>query len=429
MWEQSPDAMAVALRRHDELVDRAVAAQGGTVVKHRGEGDSTFCVLPDVTSAVKAAVTLQLWLTEEDWPPPCQVRVRAGIHSGTAEERHGDLYGPEINRAARLRSLARGGQILLSAAAATAVASDLPVGFELRDHGLQRLRGSSRPERTFQLVGGGLTDDRLAIASSGSSSLPRQTTSFVGREREIEIVQTLLSSHRMVTITGPGGAGKTRLAIRAAEMVEAGFDDGVWMADLSPISNLDQVATALATGLQMPVETGSPTLDVIAAYIGERHLLLLIDNCEQVIEGVVAALAELLRRCGRLHVLATSRERMRLESEAVVSILPLAAPDSGSLTAAEVLQSPAAWLFCDRASAADPNFRLDDSLAPVISSICRQLDGLPLALELAAAELRMLTPEQLLGRWNIDCPYPAHIAACPRANRLSTRWSAGATAC
>ena len=394
LWEQHPDAMRAALARHDALVRQSVAGQRGRVFKTVGDAFcAAFMSTPD---ALVAALAVQADL--HSWPPGNMppLRVRMALHTGPAEERDDDYFGPTLNRVARLLAVGHGGQTLLSSAAQERVAEGLPPGVTLRDLKTHRLKDLSQPEHVWQAGQGGLPDDFPPLRSLGANNLPVQMTSFVGREADLRDVKDLLTRHRLLTLAGPGGAGKTRLALQAA--AEAAPDDGVWMVDLAPLTDPERVTQVVATVLNVREEPGRPLTQTLAESLRDKELLLILDNCEHLI-GPVAALAHaLLQSCPKVRLLATSRERLGIPGERVYAVPTLTLPDLvRPQTASEMRGSDAGRLFLDRA-ALHPGFALTNAAAPALARLCHRLDGIPLAIELAAARTRSLTVEQINDR-------------------------------
>lgn len=383
LWEAATAEMAAAVARHEDLVADAVGTHGGYVVKRRGEGDSTFSTFEKAADAVAAAVALVEAMEAEPWPTPRPLQARVAIHTGEAEHRDGDWFGPSVNRAARLRSVGHGRQVLLSHATAEAARHDLPVDVSLDDLGPHRLRNVATVERIYVVRHPELPSTFPPLRSLGSRppTLPAERTSFVGRESEVEAVRSSLREHRVVTILGPGGTGKTRLAIRVAEDEAADADD-VWWVDLAPLGDEASVADAVAMTLGA---VGERAEEAVASRIGDARALLVLDNCEHVVERAAEVTALLLQRCPRLRVLGTTRERLRLRGEDVLPLGPLPTSDARAL-------------FADRATAADPAFSLTASNVGVVDGICERLDGLPLAVELAAAQLRLLSTAEVAAR-------------------------------
>ncbi|MEK6720814.1 MAG: tetratricopeptide repeat protein [Chloroflexota bacterium] len=402
-WEASETEMRHALRRHDDLLSRIIPEHGGRVLTERGEGDSFFALFPAASDAVSAALEVQRELDREPWPDHAPVRVRIAIHTGEAGADH---RGPEVNRCARLRGLAHGGQVLLSSPTAGLVRGRLPDGASLEDHGLHRLRDLAIPERVFQLVHPDLLAGLPPLASTDSTrhNLPIQATSFVGRRAELATVIALLGNHRLVTLAGSGGAGKTRLALQVAtDMLEV-FVDGVWLADLAPLSDPALVPATVAAAAGVPEIPGRQRVDMLVEHLSGRTSLLLMDNGEHLVEAVSDLVDQLGRRASELRILVTSREALNVPGEIVWRVPSLSLPEAASTTTtkATTAESIAGFesvqLFRDRAVAVQPAFALTDANAAAVAQICRRLDGVPLAIELAAARVRVLAPDELLRR-------------------------------
>ena len=384
LWEEATAAMQAALERHDQIVRAAVEANGGYVFSTAG--DAFGVAFATVNDATEAALALQQELRGEDWPPPAEIRVRMGIHLGVADERAGDYFGPAVNRAARIMSAAHGGQLLLSDAAVQLLDRDDAV-----DLGTHRLRDLSTPERLWQLdpSGAGAVFPAPKTLTTGEVELPAQVSSFVGREREIEDLRALVGDRRLVTLTGVGGVGKTRLSLQVADGLRGSFDEGMWFVELASLRDADAVPYQILATMRIGAgERGRTPLDCIASSIGTRRALLVMDNCEHVRAAAAETVATLLRQCPHLVVLATSRETLGVPGEAVYPVSPLAVAGRGS----------AEELFWDRALAANPGLTASPSERRVVAEICQHLDGLPLAIELAAARVRTMTPKEVAAR-------------------------------
>ncbi|HEU5113237.1 MAG TPA: adenylate/guanylate cyclase domain-containing protein, partial [Acidimicrobiia bacterium] len=396
LWEEHGEAMASALARHDDILNAAVGAAGGSVLKTTGDG--LIAVFDSVTDGVAAAIDGQRSLEEEPWGQTGPLRVRMGVHSGDTESREGDYFGPAMNRAARIMAAGHGGQVLVSGTAAGA--GYLPLGAELLDLGMHRLKDLTEPEHLYQLVHDALRSEFPApkTLDGRPNNLPQQATEFLGRKDELKAIHLMLSSPttRLLTVTGPGGAGKTRISLQvAAEQLDQ-FPDGVFFVDLSAERDPDSVFDAIAGTLDIPVSGGSDALDVLEARLRDSRLLLVLDNFEQVTRAAVG-LSELLQRAPGIKTLVTSRETLRVRAEKVFPVPPMALPhpqDPPSVIA----DSEAVTLFTDRARAVRPDFAVTEDNAATVADICLRLDGLPLAIELAAARLNVFTPSDLLGR-------------------------------
>jgi len=399
LWERHPQAMGAALARHDALLATAVAAHGGSVFQRTGDG--CHAVFPSAVAGALAALAAQQALAAEGWAElaPDALRVRMAVHAGQAATRDGDYFGPALNRAARLMAAAHGGQVLLSETAAGLARDEMPPGLSLRDLGEHRLKDLTRPEHIFQLAAPGLPADFPPLGVLGAANnLPVPLTSFIGRERELAEAQRLLASARLLTLTGPGGTGKTRLALQAAADALDQFPDGAWLVELAPLADPALVAGAAATTWDLREQPGRTPLDALLDYLRARHLLLILDNCEHLIEACADLAADLLRACPRLTILASSREPLGVPGETTYRVPSLAVPDNECATPQRLLQFDAARLFVERAQAAQPHFAPNRGNLAVIIQICRRLDGIPLAIELAAARVRLLSVEQIAAR-------------------------------
>jgi predicted ATPase/class 3 adenylate cyclase len=399
LWDEVPERMRTALARHDHLVRAAVEGHRGTVVKMTGDGVSA--VFHDPVDALTAAVAIQCTLLDPDATDGLALRVRCGLHAGVVEGRDDDYYGRPVNRAARIMGAAHGGQVLLSQTVALLVQEHLPRGVALRDLGSVRLRDLASPEHIYQLTHPQLRREFPALRSLAATpnNLPRQVTSFIGRERELAEVRQLLGKTRLLTLLGMGGLGKTRLSLQAAADAMDDYPDGVWVVELSTLADERLVPQAAASVLGVKEEAGRPVVEALVKHVRERRLLIVLDNCERLLLACANLAKELLRAGPDLKVLATSREPLRVTGETNYPLSPLAVPGHEPGGPPEALtQYPAVQLFVDRAVAAQPGFRLSAQNAKTVADICRQLDGLPLAIELAAARTRALSVEKIAER-------------------------------
>jgi predicted ATPase/DNA-binding SARP family transcriptional activator len=396
-WEGDRQAMASDLACHDELLRAEVDKVGGRVFSHTGDG---LCAsFPTAAGAVAAAVAGQRALQRQRWESAEPLRVRMAVHAGAAEARGDNWVGPPLNRAARLMALAGGGQVLCSRAAADLAGDDLPPGVRLADLGEHRLADLARAEQVFGVEHPDLVGGCSVLASSGGrrTNLREAVTSFLGRSQDLDELETLLASARILTLTGIGGAGKTRLATEVARRCINRYPDGVWLVELASVRDGALVAEEVghALGLVGGRERG---LDSLREWLAARRLLLVLDNCEHLVEEVAALLEAVLPAAPGLSVLATSREVLALPGEVSWTVPPLSLPPATVDTAAELSSSDAVDLFCHRARSAQPAFALSDANAAAVAQICRRLDGIPLALELAAARIRVLGADQLAER-------------------------------
>ncbi len=402
LWEENPDAMALALARHDTLLNDIFSQHGGDVFKMMG--DSVLVAFQQPSPALQAVIQAQHALLAEDWETKRPLRVRAALHRGPAEQRNGDYFGPTLNRTARLLSAGHGGQTLLSRTAREDLA--LPDGVALRDLGERRLRDLSRPERIFQLISPGLPADFPPLRSLEvlPNNLPAQLTTFIGRERELREVKLLVQSSRLVTLTGPGGTGKTRLSLQvAAELLES-FADGVWLVELATLSDPALVAVTVATALGARGNSERPVEDALLDFLRSKRLLLVLDNCEHLVAACAQLADRLLRSAPHLRILASSREALGIAGETTFGVPSLSTPEffgkrlGGPDLAARMAEYEAVRLFVERGAAALPGFVLTEENAHIIAKICWRLDGIPLAIELAAARVKMLALPEILRR-------------------------------
>jgi predicted ATPase/class 3 adenylate cyclase len=400
LWEAEPDAMTQGLRRHDEIVRSAIEHAGGYVFKTVGDA---FCAAFSTAECALAAVlTAQRALTAQQWPTGRPIRVRMGLHTGTCEERDSDYFGPAVNRVARLEAVAHGGQVLISGTTAELLSQSLPDGVSLHDLGEHRLKDLGRPEQVFQLGASYLDQDFPPLASLDNpdlpNNLPGQLSAFIGREHELAEVRALAASSRLVTLTGSGGSGKTRLALQAAAELLDSAGDGVWFAELASVTDDDQVPGAVAAALGLPDHSGPSALASVIEVLTGQDVVLVLDNCEHVIDAAAGFSDQIIRYCLGVRFLATSREPLGIEGERVYRVPPMSLPAREAISAAELAACDSVKLFADRARSHDLAFTLDDRTAPLVATICRRLDGIPLALELAAARLSSMSLRHLSER-------------------------------
>ncbi|HEY8439287.1 MAG TPA: AAA family ATPase [Candidatus Limnocylindrales bacterium] len=404
LWEERPTAMAGALAGHDALLRAAVEGRSGSIFKTTGDG--LFAVFHEPTTAVLAALDGQRALRDADWGEIGALRVRMAIHSGIAEVRDGDYFGQALNRSARILGTAHGGQVLVSATAAALARDALPDGVELVDLGSHRLRDLDRPEQIFQVAAPGLRRDFPALRSLSTrrSNLPVALTSFVGREPEIAQLSRLLVDHRLISLVGTGGTGKTRLMLELAERVAGRFPDGTWLAELAPLGDPAAIASEVVRALGIPDDPGRPPLETAATFLADKELLLLLDNAEHLVDGVARVAEQLLAKAPGVRILTTSREALAVPGEAVLQIPSLscpASPPSGDAGRGDLLEATgtdAVRLFADRAASVDPAFAITAENVANVAEICRRLDGIPLAIELAAARVSSMSPDDIARR-------------------------------
>lgn len=383
---------ARVLERHHELIRAALAAHGGEEVDTGG--DAFFATFVSARACVAAVVEMQRALQSSDWPGGERVRVRMGVHSGEAVQTGTGLVGYDVHRAARVASVAHGGQVVLSESAAVLVRDALPPGAALVDLGFHRLKDLGRPERISQLRIDGLPSDFPALRSLDNPALlhnlPALSSSFIGRQRELVEVRCAVESGRLVTLTGAGGAGKTRLALLVGAELLDGAGDGVWLVELASVTDGAQVPAAIGAALGITVP-GEGTLDGLIEALSHQYVLILLDNCEHLITACARVADAVLRRCPKVHILATSREPLGISGEVVYRVPSLSLPDSSDGEPGGGIGSDAVALFIDRARAQGAVFPLDDQDSTRVVSVCRRLDGMPLAIELAAARLRSMS--------------------------------------
>ena len=385
------------LERHREIARAAWAAQHG--VEIGTEGDSFFVVFTSAPQAAAAAVAVQRGLAAEAWPEGAQIRSRMGMHTGEGVLSGGSYVGLDVHRAARIANAGHGGQVLLSATTRALVEGSLPTGVTLREMGEHRLKDLSRPERIWDLVIEGVASDfpPPRTLNAVPNNLPMQLTSFLGRQREIAEGRQLLIDGRLLTLTGPGGTGKTRLSLQIAADATDRFPDGIYFVPLGTISQSDLVLPTIAQVLGL-VDPGTRPLDRLVEHIGAKCFLLVLDNFEQV-NDAAPQIAELLARAPKISILVTSRRPLRVSGEQEFPVPPLGVPDPKHLPDLEQLSTyESVALFTERAMAVRPDFAVTSANAPAVAEICVRLDGLPLAIELASARVRVLTPQAIMER-------------------------------
>jgi predicted ATPase/class 3 adenylate cyclase len=401
LWEQEPERMRPALARHDAIAKAAVERHHGTIVKMAGDG--VHAAFNDPLDAIGATLELQQALADPETTGGIALRIRCGLHAGVDERRDNDFFGRAVNRAARITSVAHGGQVLVSEAVAVLIRERLPSDVSLRDLGSVRLRDLASPERVYQVVHPQLRVDFPALRAleATPNNLPQQVTSFIGRERELSEIAKSLSNTRLLTLLGVGGIGKTRLSLQAAADVIDGYPDGVWFVELAPLADSQLVSQAVASVLGVKEEAGRPIVEALEKHVKDRQLLLILDNCEHLLHACAELAQHLLQSGPRLKILASSREHLHVAGETTYPVPALAVPDpSGTITPEALTQYESVRLLVDRAVAAQPAFHVTDQNAAAISEICRRLDGIPLAIELAAARVRALSVDNIAARLN-----------------------------
>ena len=399
LWEAHPDAMKLALARHDALLKQIIEQNNGHVFKTVGDA---FCAaFPTASDGLNAVLTAQLALICELWPEEIVIKVRMALHTGTVESRDGDYFGQPLNRVARLLATGYGQQILLSQATYELIQESLPKQTTLKDLGNHQLKDLSHSERVFQLQNPGLPGKFPPIKSLSThiNNLPQQVTSFIGREKELVEVKELLQKTRLLTLTGSGGSGKSRLSLQLAADVLENFPDGAFLIELAPLSDPGFVAQAVASVLSIKEEPGKPILTTLTEYLKGKKLLFLIDNCEHVLDSSAKLADALIRNCPGVQILATSREGLGIAGETTFRVPSLSLPDPKQVQTPESLSHfESAQLFIDRALQNKTNFSVTSNNCRALASICFRLDGIPLAIELAAARTRSLSVEEIDGK-------------------------------
>ena len=384
---------AQVLAGHHALIRSALAAQGGREIDT--QGDAFFAVFSSPRRCVAAAVQMQQAMEAHAWPCGERLRVRMGVHCGEAARTATGLVGLEVHRAARVAAVAWGGQVLVSEAAAGLVRDGLPPGAALADLGVHRLKDLGRAERIFQLSVAGLPGEFPPLRSLGNpalaNNLPVQLATFVGRERELSEVRALAGFSRLVTLTGAGGSGKTRLSLQVAADLLDGSGDGVWLVELAAVSDEGAVVPAISEALGVAAGRGRPVLETLVDALAPQDVLIVLDNCEHLIGACAKTADAVLRRCPKVHLMVTSREPLGIGGETIYRVPPLSLPAAGDGDWSAAEACDAVTLFVERAKEQGAGFAVDEETGPLVASICRRLDGMPLAIELAAARLRSLS--------------------------------------
>jgi len=399
--QEYPGKMPSLLARHNQILNESIESNHGFVF--RIVGDSFSAAFHTASDALTAALNAQQKLQNEAWSP-APIKVRMGIHTGTAKLRddaHGTFYEgyQTLALTQRIMSVGHGGQILLSQITYD-LAKDKPYGgTELRDMGERRLKDIFKTEHIYQVVAPDLISEfpPLTTIEILNHNLPAQLTSFIGRERELDEARQLLSSTRILTFIGPGGTGKTRLSLQVAAEQFSEFKDGVWLIELAPLVNSTYIISTIASTFKLREAQGIPLIDIVTNYLRGKQLLLILDNCEHLIEACAKISAELLHNCPKLKIIASSREALGIDGETVYRVPSLSLPDNGT-SITSLLDFEATRLFTERAVKANAHFILTKENALYVTQICERLDGIPLAIELAAARVKLFTPQQIAER-------------------------------
>lgn len=406
LWDRFPQFMGAYLARHDALLHEAAAVRDGYVFKTVGDA---FCMaFSTPLQALQAAIAAQHALAAEDWGEIGSLTVRMGIHTGAAEFRDNDYFGATLNRVARIESAAHGGQILLSQISMELLEDEGLDGISFKSLGSHRLRNLDRPEHLFQVVVDGLKESFPPPKSMEvlPNNLPAQTTSFIGRAREMEEIQAALRRSNLVTLTGTGGTGKTRTSLEIGARLINEFPAGVWLIELAPVSEASRIVDAVASVLGVREEPGQSLRDTLLDFLRGKTILLILDNCEHLVPALSSLVSDILRHCPRVKILATSRHSLAVVGETTYTIPPLGIFDvrlqtlAGPDIAVRLSQFDAVKLFIERATAVRSDFKVTNENAPALAEICSRLDGIPLAIELAAARVRVLDLDQIAARLN-----------------------------
>lgn len=399
LWERFPSAMDQALEQHDLLMREAFVSEGGHIFKTVGD---MFCVAyREPADAVRAAFRAQLALHRKDFGDIGKIKVRMGVYTGQARERDNDYFGTALNRVSRLMSAGHGGQILVASNTAAEVEGSLEEGVTLHSLGTHKLRDVEGTEVIFQLMHPDLTPEfpQLRTLDAIPNNLPRELSSFVGREQGIAEIKSLLRERNLVTLVGSGGCGKTRLAVQVASDLLTKFENGVWMVDLAPLADPDLVPRAFLSALNLVEEPGIPVVESLRRQLKSHTALIVLDNCEHLIDASAGVVDQIVRSAPQVKILATSREALGVPGETPWRVPSLSLPSRGVSSADDLLRrSEAARLFVERASVALPTFELNSQNYESVAAICSRLDGIPLAIELAAARVKVLPADQIAAR-------------------------------
>lgn len=400
LWEQYPEEMKSALARHDGILKEAVESNNGYLIKTTGDG--IHAAFSTALDSVKAALDAQREFQTSEVSEISEVllRVRMGMHTGEAELRNGDYYGSTLNRAARIMSIGHGGQILVSETALQIAQEHLSENVTVLDLGQHQLKGLSKAEKIFQISTPELQQEFPALKSQtrATNNLPTQLTSFIGRERELAEAKLRLEDARLLTLIGPGGTGKTRLSIQLGSKLVSNFKDGVWLIEFAPISDSSLIMQTIASTFEIGEVPGATLKTLLHDFLREKNLLLILDNCEHLVEASAFIADELLHVAPTIKIIASSREALGINGETVYRVPSLTLPEQAEITKEAAIGFESVQLFVDRASAANRKFQLADENASFVTQICSRLDGIPLAIELAASRITVFSPQQIAQR-------------------------------
>jgi class 3 adenylate cyclase len=396
LWEKNSEAMKGALAKHDSLLRGIFQMHNGQIVKITGDGFHVAFL--SVGDAVQAAIHSQQALQKESWGEAI-IKVRMGLHTGEAELRDGDYFGHALNLAARVMSAGHGNQALVSSAIAELIRGSLPANQALLDLGEHHLKGLTRAERIFQLVAPDLQKEFPALMSiaTATNNLPTQLTSFIGREKEIREAKEKLSSAKLLTLIGPGGTGKTRLSIQLGQKCFQIFG-WRWFIELAPLADPALILQTIASVLNVRAQMGGSLKDIVIDYLRAKNILLIFDNCEHLVEASAQLADEFLHHAPKIKIIASSREALGIGGETIYRVPSLSLPNQAQASREALAGFESIQLFVERARAANPKFDLTEKNASAVAQICRRLDGIPLALELAAARVTVFPPEQIASR-------------------------------
>jgi len=407
LWDKYPEAMKSALAKHDSILKKAIELNNGQIVKTTGDG--IHAVFSTAVDAVNASIDVQRKIQtsefftrhpDEGENSELSIRVRMGIHTGEAELRDGDYYGNTLNRAARVMSIGHGGQILISETTLQVTREHLPRDISIFDLGQHHLKGLNRPEQIYQLNVPGLQQEFPPLKSQihATNNLPTQLTSFVGRERELADATSRLEGARLLTLIGPGGTGKTRLSIQLGSQLIPSFKDGVWLVELAPISDPSLIMQTIASVFHIGEVPGVSLITLVHDFLRNKLLLFILDNCEHLVEASAEIADEFLHVAPNIKIIASSREALGINGETVYRVPSLSLPAQAEVTKDAAMGFESVQLFVERASAANRKFQLTDENASSIAQICSRLDGIPLAIELAASRITVFSSEQIAKR-------------------------------
>lgn len=387
LWEKSPEAMKSQLAKHDSILRKAVESNSGQIIKTTGDG--IHAVFSTAIDSVNAALDAQKIFQSTEFIENSEVmiKVRMGIHTGEAEQRSGDYYGGSLNRAARIMAIGHGGQILLSETTLQIAQEHLPPDTAMLFLGEHNLKGLKQTEKIYQISSPELQQNfpTLKSLTNKTNNLPTHLTSFIGRERELAEANKRLQNARLLTLIGPGGTGKTRLSLQIAFDHSASFKDGVWLVELAPVSDPNMIYNTIASVFDLREVQGVPFTTILMDYLRAKNILLILDNCEHIVEASAQVVDQIVQNCSNIKILASSREALGIDGETVYRVPSLK-------------KDEATRLFVDRATKAEPRFQLTEENASIVTQICSRLDGIPLAIELAAARVKMFTPKQIAER-------------------------------